>query len=68
MSFRTWHEVKPLAQKERDALAAALVTAPIDQVARLQAQVQTIDRFIAWFEAGTTENRLIGDAAPIAGY
>lgn len=68
MSARSWHEVKPIALAERASLAKALETAPLEKIVELQAQVQAIDRFVHWFEAGATPERLIGDAAPMSGY
>lgn len=68
MSVQPWSVVKPRVKAERAALAEALITAPAEEVERIQVQVQTIDRFVAWFEAGDMSQPLIGDAAPLGDY
>lgn len=68
MSARPWSEVRKHALIQRDEYVKALVTAPPVDVLALQVRIQTIDQFIAWFEAGASADQMIGDNQPIAGY
>lgn len=63
-----WEEVKRRALKHRADLVESLVTADLDEVPERRIEIRTIDRFIAWFEAGAPDRRMIGEVAQPPGY
>lgn len=63
-----WSAVKPRALDVREAALNALVTASPEDVLALQIKIQTIDQFIAWFESGAPQDRMIGDETSPPGY
>lgn len=63
-----WSLVKGSALTHRRALLEQLVTADQADVLALQIEIRTIDQFIAWFEAGAPQERMIGEDETAALY
>lgn len=63
MSAQPWGAVRKKALDRLERLKDELVRAEIARVPLLQIEIQTIARFIEWFEGGAEAEKLIG-AAP----
>lgn len=65
---RPWHEVKAKAAAWRASLVDELVTAKPDAVSTIQLQIQAIDQFTRWFEAGAPADKVVGSDPAAPGY
>lgn len=64
MSQWTTH-VRPKLIEEIDDLRDSLVTAPLDNVVRLQERVGALQTILKWFEEGSPQDKQISSDGPI---
>ncbi|MBF5091923.1 hypothetical protein F1640_18380 [Novosphingobium sp. NBM11] len=59
----TWGRVRDQVNEEIEGLKTLLVSADIDKVPALQAEIRALLSIVDWFEAGApADKRIIGDA------